>query len=118
MRFESWAKPPYPRRILGLAALATITYVFFIDLCGLIYQCGCRSLWLGAAAQCNIHHAGMKHCPFCTLSTNSYTGLILVVVAAQGLFVWRESWLRAALAFPLLVLAEAIVLGLFQGYWF
>jgi hypothetical protein len=101
-----------------LAALATITYVFFIDLCGLIYQCGCRSLWLGAAAQCNIHHAGMKHCPFCTLSNSSYTGLILVVVAAQGVLVWRESWLRAALAFPLLVLAEAIVLGFFKGYWF
>ena len=39
-------------------AAAAFTSVFFIDFCNLVYQCGCRSLWAGADAACNIHTHG------------------------------------------------------------
>jgi hypothetical protein len=98
--------------------------VFFINLCNLIYRCGCRSLWSGAAEACNIHVAGVKHCPFCSYGAIGY-GSVLALVLIPQLMVswwpahwdWRTRLMSAVLVFPVMMAVAALVLGLASGYW-
>lgn len=111
-----------PNKRFGLklavfAVLAAVTCVFYIDLCGLYFQCGCRSLWAGAASQCNIHQPHLKHCPLCLLPTYEYLALVATVLIAQSWLIRRESWLWAVFSFPLLTAAQAFALGWYRGYW-
>lgn len=117
MRFGSLPNRPSALKAGGFLLLAAITCVFFIDLCGLYFQCGCRSLWAGAASQCNIHHSGVKHCPLCLLPLEAFLAYIALILLAQGYLIWRDKWLWAVLAFPLLTALEALVLGWYRGYW-
>ena len=114
-------------RLAGVAifaAAATVTSVFFIDFCNWIYACGCRSLWAGAAAHCNIHIAGAKHCPFCSIGTNGYAAVFLAIIVPQGFFsfrparwAWYARFAAALGAFPLIGSAIALPLGWAKGYW-
>jgi hypothetical protein len=51
------------------------------------------------------------------LPTHEYLALIALILSTQGHFIRREKWLWAILAFPLVTGLEALVLGLYQGYW-
>ena len=93
-------------RIAIAAAGFVFTSLFFINLCNIIFACGCASLWAGADAHCNIHDAGAGHCPVCS---HGVTGYALVFAAIAGpqlavaLFLKTSSW----------ILRLAIVLGMF-----
>ncbi|HYP09364.1 MAG TPA: hypothetical protein VER03_24275 [Bryobacteraceae bacterium] len=110
------------RWLLAIAA-TVVTSVLFIDFCNLVYACGCRSLWAGADAMCNIHHAGAKHCPWCSIGLAGSVSVWLAIVGAQSLCALRAGggWiLRSALtfgAFPVVGGALAVALGVAQGYW-
>jgi hypothetical protein len=104
-------------KLAGFAALAAVSFYFFIVLCGFYFQCGCESWHAAAATHCNIHRAGVKHCPMCVIPYWQHLSLIALIVAAQGCLVWRGRWLSAAIAFPVLAGAEALVLGWYRGYW-
>ena len=95
-----------------------------MNVCALLFQCGCRSWFTGAAAHCNIHQAGVKHCPWCTLDPSIFwslfIGFILCELAAVLATRHRPWWwqLMAALgAYLLAATLSAAVLGVFQHYW-
>jgi hypothetical protein len=103
---------------------AVVTSLLFINFCNLVYQCGCRSLWAGAAEHCNIHDAESRHCPWCSIGVLGAGAVWGVIVGSQAAvaFLWRGSgWVvRAALAlaaFPVVGGVVAVALGLMQGYW-
>lgn len=110
-------------RVLLLAPLVAVAAAFFLNLCHLIYDCGCVSLWNGGAAFCNIQTAGPPDCPFCARPQVAYGALYgTFVVQAAVMFAPGSLGLglRAALgfvAFPLVVGVTGIVLGLQAGYW-
>jgi len=102
---------------------ASITSVFFINFCNLVFQCGCHSLWAGAADHCNIHH-GPRQCPWCKLSTPGQVGVWLTMVIPQGLLSFcRTSWpwpwrlLLTLAAFPAAGTVTALITGTLAGYW-
>jgi hypothetical protein len=105
-------------------ASATLTTVFFINFCGWIYACGCHSLWAGAALYCNIHTAGVRHCPWCSYGATGYRLALAAVLAPQVIVsFWNARWrflTRLALAvaaFPLMGALVAGFYGLISGYW-
>ncbi|REJ73512.1 MAG: hypothetical protein DWQ36_06890 [Acidobacteria bacterium] len=109
---------------LVLASTGALANAFMIDLCDLVYDCGCRSLWDGAAEDCNIHDATTHDCPWCTTGR---LGVVLppaLVLATQGLIAfwpgrlaWWKRLLLALLAFPAVGGAVGLGFGLATGYW-
>jgi hypothetical protein len=110
-------------RALPFAISFVVTCLFFINVCDWIFDCGCRALWAGADAMCNVHVAGVRHCPICSRGIPGYTVIMLLVTAPQ---LAAAAWLpggrvtRVAaclLLFPLSMLVVGGVLGWYDGYW-
>lgn len=111
--------------VFALSAL--FASVFFIDFCNLVFRCGCRSLWAGADAHCNIHRKDSRHCPWC--ESNPAPAYVSIVGAQAfvsfrrvraGLETGRRLGLRliwAVSAFPLVGGAWALWYGWRSGYW-
>ena len=109
---------------LVFAAAATIASLFFINLCGTIFRCGCASLWSGADAHCNIHLAGSRHCPWCMHGpVASAIPWVLIVAAQAAISFWPRPMhaavrlLSAVAAFPVTGAVIALTYGLAVGYW-
>lgn len=115
--------PSTTDRWLPFAVSAIVTGIFFIDVCNWWFACGCRSLWAGAAAACNVHAATAPHCPFCTRGIPGYAFVFVVVCAPQMAFAFGTRWSRTlrtlgCLAlFPTAMIALAMVMGWYDGYW-
>lgn len=99
-------------------------YATLMNVCAVLFSCGCRSWWTGAAAACNIHRAGVRHCPWCTLEPGLFWSLFAGFVAAQGIAVFalrrRAWWMQlggAGAAYLASAAASALVLGIWSGYW-
>lgn len=116
-----------PRRASLAAALfaAGFSAVFFIDLCNLIFQCGCDHLWAGADARCNIHHPTGRHCPWCSIGLLGGSIGYFGIAVPQFILAFRPRrwplWRRLACAlaaFPVLGGLQALALGLAKGYWY
>ena len=116
-----------PRSIikwLPFLAPPAVSALLIINLCGLIYSCGCQSWWSGAAAHCNIHNAIGKHCPWCShgqAGFNIVLGLVLVPQLVLSFYPVRVDWrlrlLAAFLVFPLIGSLAGLALGWSDGYW-
>ena len=110
------------RWLLALAA-AVVTSVLFLDFCDLMYACGCRSLWAGADAMCNIHNAHSRHCPWCSIGVSGGVAVWLAIIGAQSMLALRTGggWILRSLttfgAFPVTGGLIAIAIGIAQGYW-
>ena len=110
-------------RVLVFGSVAAVAALFFINVCHLIYDCGCVSLWNGGAAFCNIQTAGPPDCPFCAQPDVAYGALYgtflvqAVVVFAPGSWGAGSRALLGLAAFPLVVTAVGVVVGLQAGYW-
>jgi hypothetical protein len=107
-----------------LAAAGTVTSVFFIDFCAAIFRCGCVSLWSGAAAHCNIHLAGTRHCPWCMNGLVASAAPWALIVAVQAAISFWPRPMHAGLrlvaavaAFPVAGAVIAVAYGLCAGYW-
>lgn len=102
---------------------AAVTSAFFLNLCDWIFECGCRSLWAGAADHCNIHTPGARHCPWCAIPTAGQGAVYLAVLAPQAWWSFFSRWgwiwrLGLTLAsFPAVGWALGLALGYWQGYW-
>ena len=112
------------KRLAVFLAAATVAAMLFINFCHLVFQCGCRSWWSGAADHCNIHMAGVPHCPWCTsdgFSGYLSFGAILVVQALIAFWPGDRGipsrLLGALLAFPVVGGIGAVLAGLATGYW-
>ena len=120
-------KPIDFRRLMGrmlvLAAMVAFAATFFLNVCHLIFDCGCVSLWNGGAQFCNIQTAGPPDCPFCAQPDIAY-GALYATFLVQGAAVFVPGSLSLGLRtilgfalFPLVVGGTGIVLGLQVGYW-
>ena len=103
---------------------ALVTSVFYINFCDLVYQCGCRSLWNGADAFCNVHSHGSRHCPWCSIGLAGSTAVWAAIVGVQVFVATRPipsnalaRSLLAIAAFPLVGGVLALLIGLATGYW-
>ena len=121
---SKWRPKRRSTNVLLFLAAATVTSVFFIDVCNLIFECGCRSLWAGADAHCNIHQAHVRHCPFCSIGLAGSIGVWGAILAAQAavMFLPRDGGALRRLAagvvtFPVVAGVFGLVLGLSFGYW-
>lgn len=111
-------------RLLVFALAAGIASLLFIDLCDLLFDCGCRSLWNGAAESCNIHQADGPHCPWCAYRYRGGGLAFASVLLAQAVACfWPRPlgfWSRLAGALVLSTVVGAAVgllQGLVLGYW-
>jgi hypothetical protein len=112
---------PRSQKALIFLGSAGVSCVFFINFCALMFRCGCQSLWAGASSACNIHLAGVHHCPWC--AHNSALAFA-AMVGPQALISFRPAawswWKRLALAFaafPVFGGIAAIIYGVASGYW-
>jgi hypothetical protein len=109
---------------LIFAGAAAVTSLLFINFCHLVYQCGCQSLWAGAADHCNIHHADLRHCPWCSIGIAGAATVWGTIVGVQAVVVFGlrgiGTAVRAVLAlvaFPVAGGILAVIAGVAQGYW-
>jgi hypothetical protein len=98
--------------------------VLFINLCNLVYQCGCKSLWDGADEHCNIHAKHGRHCPFCSHGNTGYGLFFSAILFPQFGIAYISRRRSAALqlsailvSFPVCFAIVALVVGLMDGYW-
>jgi hypothetical protein len=110
-------------RLVPFAVSFTVSCLFFINVCDLIFGCGCRSLWSGADAMCNVHLSASRHCPFCSRGVAGYAAIMTLVSAPQfAVSMWTQ-WSRAArivvclLLFPAAMLVVGLAAGAYDGYW-
>lgn len=116
------------QQALTFALAAVCAGVLFVDMCGVIFDCGCTSLWAGGSASCNVHNASGPHCPWCVHPTAIATavgGVLLaqaalifgpLPLAASALGVWGRL-VAALLAFPAVAAVLGLVHGKGYGYW-
>lgn len=116
------------RQALTFALAAVGAGVLFVDVCGLIFDCGCTSVWAGGAALCNVNHASGPHCPWCVHPLAGATAMGGVLLAQAGLIYGPLPFLAASvglwgrliaalLAFPLVAAVFGTVQGNWYGYW-
>ena len=110
-------------RLVPFAISFAVTCLFFIDVCDWIFDCGCRSLWAGADALCNVHVANVPHCPICSRGIPGYAAVMAAVSAPQlAASVWLpvDKVTRSVLClllFPTGMITVGGLLGLMDGYW-
>jgi hypothetical protein len=110
-------------RLPPFAVSFVVTCLFFINVCDWMFDCGCRSLWAGADALCNVHLAGVHHCPICSRGIAGYTAIMAAVTAPQlAASVWLPfdrvtRIVFCLLLFPTGMIAVGGLLGVYDGYW-
>ncbi|MBI4465458.1 MAG: hypothetical protein HY647_12195 [Acidobacteria bacterium] len=105
------------RKTLPCLLVIAFSLVFLLNLCDLLFRCGCLSWWQGADRYCNIHQAGVSHCPWCSYGWWGFIvpfGLIAMAQAGVLYAIPRLSW-RARLVLSLLCFP---VVGAFVGLVF
>ncbi len=112
------------KKLALFLAAGGCSYAFVINLCALIYRCGCHSWWAGAATDCNIHDMEARHCPWCSIGDFGFYSIVGCILLAQGVIAfspWPRAWgYRIGytfLAFPVVGGVLGVILGLQQGYW-
>lgn len=115
-----------PRKVdwAVFAVSAAVTLALIINLCALIFQCGCRSWWTGAADHCNIHTAGAHHCPWCVMGPGwqlATLGAILLAQAASALLPaqwgWHARLVASLAALPIAGSVLGVTAGICLRYW-
>ncbi len=107
-----------------LVALFALSSVFFIDVCGLVFGCGCRSLWAGASEACNIHSEAPPHCPWCAhpiaAGAVAFAAMAMVqtaIVLGPGRAGLLLRFALALLSFPVTAGLVGTVQGFLWEYW-
>jgi hypothetical protein len=106
-------------RRLALLSVLAATGVFFTDLCGAVFGCGCRSLWNGVAEACNIHAPAPPHCPWCEHPFAAGAVAFLSIVLVQAWLLLHSGRLGLALRVVLALVAVPVLGGFFaalQGF--
>ena len=109
------------QKILIFLGSGAVTSVFFINFCALVFRCGCHSLWAGASRACNIHLAGVHHCPWCAhnsaLAFAAMLGPQALISFGPAAWPWWKRLALALAAFPVFGGIAAVVYGVASGYW-
>jgi len=122
MRANVWL-----RGLWGFGLAIALIAVFVTPYCGLLFQCGCRPLWAGAAQFCNINHGAPPYCPFCNHGVYGYWIVRLALLGSEFLALTlalqrKRSWLAlTGIALGVFVVVGAVTAGFFaihDGYCF
>jgi hypothetical protein len=112
------------RKIGVFAVAAAVTLALFTSFCNLMFACGCRAAWAGAAEHCNIHQPGVKHCPWCTHGgAGAWLAMGGILISQAIVSFWpgraamRKRLLFALALFPAAGAIIAVPFGLYSGYW-
>jgi len=112
------------RRVVTFGGILLVSGVLFIDLCDAVFGCGCKALWSGAAASCNVHHAAPPHCPWCVhpgwggaVAFFSVAGMQAAAVFAPVGLARRTRIVLALAALPVVGGGVAWLQALLFGYW-
>lgn len=119
---SSAQRPSLGQRWLLLAAVGLPSMLWMIQLCDVIYDCGCRPLWSGAAQACNVHAAQPPHCPWCATGVWGTVLPPVAVLGTQALLVFRSPSIRraavlASAAFVVVGGGVGLIFGWATGYW-
>ena len=105
-------------------AAAGTAAALFINACDVLYECGCRSWWNGAAEACNIHAPQSRHCPWCVEDgLGGSISFAMVILCQATISFWPGKMavgarLAGALsAFPVVAGIGGLLFGLLTGYW-
>ena len=105
-------------------ATAGTAAALFINACDVLYECGCRSWWNGAAEACNIHAPQSRHCPWCVEDgLGGSISFAMVILCQATISFWPGKMavgarLAGALsAFPVVAGIGGLLFGLLTGYW-
>ena len=111
------------RKALPCLLVVAFSFVFLLHLCNLLFQCGCRSWWLGAERYCNIHQAGIPHCPWCSYGWWGFIVPFTTIVLAQaGVFYllprlsWRTRLILSLLCLPVVGGLVGLVFAMISDY--
>lgn len=80
--------------------LGGLTFVGLLPLCDLLFDCGCSWPWTGGLAHCNIHEAGVPHCPWCVYPRSADLSLA-ALLCAQGFGAWAAARRKPGFLWPL-----------------
>jgi hypothetical protein len=120
---QSSYNPAVLQRFVPFGLSFTLTCLLFINVCDWIFDCGCRSLWAGADAMCNVHLAGVRHCPICSWGIPGYAVVMAAVTVPQlaaSLWLPFDKVTRSViclLLFPIGMITVGGLLGIYVGYW-
>ena len=121
MRYNG-SVPLYKKAVTFLLP-AGVSLLFLTNLCNLLFQCGCRSWWLGAAVVCNIQTPGASHCPWCSYGQSGFlvplVGIWVIQVAISfvpGRFSWANRMVFSLAAFPVIGGLIGFVFAVYSDY--
>ena len=116
------------RQALALVGATACVGILFIDMCDLIFDCGCTWLWAGGTALCNAHHTTGPRCRWCAHDTAGATAFLGVMLAQAALIygplpaavrslgIWGR-FVAALVAFPVVAAVIGVIHGNWYGYW-
>ncbi len=111
------------RLLLAASALLTLAVgaLTFLPICNLHFDCGCVTLWGGAADHCDIHDPEPPNCPWChhpwmgwaVMALSTLAGILAILVAARhGIAL---ATLAGLVGFHLALMALGVVTSLAMG---
>jgi hypothetical protein len=111
------------KRALVFLPVAGLSLLGLINLCNMLFRCGCQSWWGGADRLCNIHVAEAAHCPWCSYGWWGFLVPLAAVWLAQAGVVFvpsRLSWagrlLLGLVCFPAVGAMAGLLFALFSRY--
>ncbi len=110
-------------KLVFLGVVVGVGHLFFIQFCDLLFDCGCRALWAGAASHCNIHNPGPPHCPWCLQEGSfGWWSFVAVITSQAAIVLWPGALgpgrvISALLAFPVVGGLAGGAIGVATGYW-
>jgi hypothetical protein len=105
-------------------AVAAVTGVALLPLCGALHRCGCRAPWAGGERHCNVHNSVGPHCPWCehmvlgglaTVGTIGGQGLAFLLLRRRGASLGRSA-LAAVGVLPATLLISGAAAWLLTDY--
>ena len=117
-------RPILTPRIGLFLVSAAVAGILLVNFCDWVYQCGCRSLWNGADAHCNVHDPDSPNCPWCEhRPAGDIIPLAAILSVQLGVCFTRRPLgnvsrlVLSLVAFPVVGGLVALVFGLATGYW-
>ena len=100
--------------VVGALVVLAVTSVFLYPLCHQVFRCGCRTMWGGAAARCNVHASEGPHCPWCDNAPLGAFGFLATLGLQAAVFAgarWRRASIGSATLAAVVALPAAVLVS-------
>jgi hypothetical protein len=107
-------------RTVIFIAVGAFAFAVFSPFCNLLFRCGCEGFWAAGSKFCNVHKAGIPHCPLC--STGNWGAFLpkAFILISQAMVVFLPQKLSAIWRLALGIVAFLIIgtaIGLIFRLW-